>query len=79
LPPNSFTLLPNDDAPTELRIVCSNFECEFTRDRALPIVAVDESLYRRLPAFLIATVDKFASLPWVGQSGGAAGWRGASG
>ena len=67
--PNSFTLLPNDDAPTELRIVCSNFECEFTRDRALPIVAVDESLYRRLPAFLIATVDKFASLPWVGQSG----------
>ena len=35
----------------------------------LPIVAVDEPIYRRLPAFLIATVDKFASLPWVGQSG----------
>src|SRR5690606_6557618 len=30
---------------------------------------VDEPLYRRLPAFLIATVDKFASLPWVGHSG----------
>jgi hypothetical protein len=30
---------------------------------------VDEPLYRRLPAFLIATVDKFASLPWVGQAG----------
>jgi len=30
---------------------------------------VDEQLYRRLPAFLIATVDKFASLPWVGGSG----------
>jgi len=67
--PDSFALLPNDDAPSELRIVCTNFECEFTRDRALPIVAVDEPLYRRLPAFLIATVDKFASLPWVGQSG----------
>ena len=40
-----------------------------SRDRPLPIVAVDEPLYRRLPAFLIATVDKFASLPWVGQSG----------
>src|SRR5207344_2493893 len=39
------------------------------RDRALPIVAVDEPIYRRLPAFLIATVDKFAALPWVGQSG----------
>jgi hypothetical protein len=61
--------LPNDDQPTELKIVCSNFECDFTRDRALPIVAVDEPLYRRLPAFLIATVDKFASLPWVGPSG----------
>src|SRR5207244_11666964 len=67
--PASFALLPNDDEPSELRIVCANFECDFTRDRALPIVAVDEQLYRRLPAFLIATVDKFAGLPWVGQSG----------
>ena len=25
--------------------------------------------YRRLPAFLIATVDKFAALPWRGQAG----------
>jgi hypothetical protein len=67
--PDSFALLPNDDAPRELRIVCTNFECDFTRNRALPIVAVDEPLYRRLPAFLIATLDKFAALPWVGQSG----------
>ncbi len=67
--PESFTLLPNDDEPRELRIVCTNFECDFTRDRPLPIVAVDEPIYRRLPAFLIATVDKFASLPWVGASG----------
>lgn len=66
---DSFALVPNDDEPRELRIVCTSFECDFTRDRALPIVAVDEPLYRRLPAFLIATVDKFASLPWVGQSG----------
>jgi hypothetical protein len=67
--PDSFALLPNDDEPRELRIVCASFECDFTRDRPLPIIAVDEPLYRRLPAFLIATVDKFASLPWVGQSG----------
>ncbi len=67
--PDSFALLPNDDHPDELRIVCTNFQCDFTRDRALPIVAIDEPLYRRLPAFLIATVDKFASLPWVGQAG----------
>jgi len=67
--PASFMLLPNDDFPQELRIICTNFECDFTRDRPLPIVAVDEPIYRRLPAFLIATLDKFAALPWVGESG----------
>jgi Helicase conserved C-terminal domain len=67
--PDSFALLPNDDQPRELRIVCVNFECDFSRDRTLPIVAVDEPIYRRLPAFLVATVDKFASLPWVGEAG----------
>ena len=67
--PESFTLLPDADHPRELRIVCSNFECEFSGDRPLPVVGVDEPIYRRLPAFLIATVDKFASLPWVGQAG----------
>jgi hypothetical protein len=66
---DSFTLLPDDDQPTELRIVCANFECDFVGDRSLPIVAVDDSIYRRLPAFLIATVDKFATLPWVAESG----------
>ena len=64
--PNSFTLEPNADAPEHLRVVCADYECDFSGDRPLPIVAVDEPLYRRLPAFLIATVDKFASLPWVG-------------
>jgi hypothetical protein len=67
--PSSFNLLPNDDQPIDLRISCANFECDFAGDRALPIVAIDEPLYRRLPAFLIATVDKFASLPWVGEAG----------
>ncbi len=67
--PDSFALLPNDDQPRELRIVCMDFECEFSGDRPLPILAVDEPIYRRLPAFLIATVDKFASLPWMGPSG----------
>ena len=65
----SFTLLPNADRPRDLRIVCTNLKCEFSGERSLPIVAVDEPLYRRLPAFLIATVDKFAALPWEGPSG----------
>jgi hypothetical protein len=67
--PESFTLLPDSDQPRDLRIVCANFDCEFNGERSLPIVAVDEPLYRRLPAFLIATVDKFAALPWIGESG----------
>jgi len=46
-----------------------NWECEFSGDRALPLVAVDDPLYRRLPCFLIATVDKFAALPWEARSG----------
>ena len=67
--PDSFSLGPDADSPRNLRIVCMNFECEFSGDRSLPVVTVDEPIYRRLPAFLIATVDKFASLPWVGPSG----------
>ena len=66
---DAFTLLPDDDHPRELRIVCTNFECEFKGDNPLPVIGVDEPIYRRLPAFLIATVDKFASLPWTGESG----------
>ena len=67
--PASFDLQPDDDFPTELRIVCADFECDFSGDRPLPILGVDEPIYRRLPAFLIATVDKFASLPWTAQTG----------
>ena len=67
--PDSFSLEPDSDKPRNLRIGCTNFECDFIGDQPLPIVAVDEPIYRRLPAFLIATVDKFASLPWVGPSG----------
>jgi len=32
----------------------------------LPIVVVDEEIYRLLPSLLIATVDKFAQMPWNG-------------
>jgi hypothetical protein len=67
--PSSFNLVPNEDHPTDLRITCAQPSCDFTRDRSLPIVAVDEPLYRRLPCFLIATVDKLASLPWLASPG----------
>jgi hypothetical protein len=65
----SFRLLPSEANPQDLRITCVNALCAFTGDRPLPIVAVDEPIYRRLPGFLIATIDKFAALPWIGPSG----------
>lgn len=67
--PDSFQCVPNNVRPSNLEIRCTNTACDFTGDRALPILTVDEPIYRRLPAFLIATIDKFASLPWVGESG----------
>jgi hypothetical protein len=67
--PQSFACTPNAEAPTNLELRCASDTCAFTGDRALPIVTVDEAIYRRLPAFLIATVDKFAALPWQGQAG----------
>ncbi|MGH9467519.1 MAG: hypothetical protein ACRD1Y_09190 [Terriglobales bacterium] len=69
LEPRSFRLRPDDKQPTELLIRCCNPSCDFGRGQHLPIVAVDEVAYRRLPCFLIATVDKFAALPWTGRAG----------
>ncbi len=66
----SFQLVPSTKAPSDLRIVCMNRRCDFTRNTSLPILAVDEPIYRRLPCFLIATVDKFAAMPWTGPVGG---------
>jgi hypothetical protein len=35
----------------------------------LPILTVDEEIYRCLPSLVIATVDKLAQLPWRGYAG----------
>jgi hypothetical protein len=46
--------------------------CDFTSKRSpnegLPMVTVDEEVYRLVPSLVIATVDKFAQLPWLGQT-----------
>ena len=65
----SFACVPNDRDPLNLEIRCMNLNCEFNGDQPLPILTVDEPIYRRLPAFLIATIDKFAGLPRLGESG----------
>ena len=65
----SFRLHPDGDAPTDLHVSCANRRCDFSGSkRHLPIVAVDEPIYARLPAFMIATADKFAALPWSGET-----------
>ena len=47
-------------------------QCDFSRPKApeegIPVLTVDEEIYRRLPALLIATVDKFAQMPWNGKT-----------
>lgn len=46
-------------------------DCEFSRKQApgegLPVVVVDEEIYKLLPSLLIGTVDKFAQMPWKGE------------
>jgi Lhr-like helicase len=45
--------------------------CPFSRKQSpgegLPLLLVDDEIYRRLPDLLIATVDKFAQMPWNGR------------
>ena len=46
--------------------------CDFSEPKSpkegLPVMVVDEEIYRRPPSLLIATVDKFAQMPWKGET-----------
>lgn len=67
----SFRLTPSTDNPKNLLIRCASRRCDFSGSmRHLPIIAVDEPIYERLPAFMIATADKFAAMPWSGETAG---------
>jgi hypothetical protein len=66
---DSFRLEPDLKEPQDLFVYCANPGCDFTGNRRLPVLAVDEPIYRRLPCFLISTVDKFAALPWNAEVG----------
>jgi ATP-dependent helicase YprA (DUF1998 family) len=46
-----------------LVISCRSDGCEFSK--GLPVHVVDEDIYRERPTLIIATADKFATLPWV--------------
>ena len=45
-----------------LVIGCRIEECAFGKE--LPVYVVDEDIYNKRPSLLVATVDKFAMLPW---------------
>lgn len=51
----------------DFELFCTHDECPFAG--ALPVLVVDEQIFARPPTMLIATVDKFARVPWVAGSG----------
>ncbi|MCW2947386.1 MAG: helicase domain protein, partial [Actinoallomurus sp.] len=66
-----------DDARRRVLLYCPRGEgvdaCPFSKRMAsgegLPILTVDEEIYRYAPSLVIATVDKLAQLPWKGYAG----------
>jgi len=71
---SSLEVEPNMTHPQGVAVGCSDFRCAFSRGNrehpdGLPVLFVDEQIYRELPCFLVATVDKFALLPWKGETG----------
>ena len=60
--------------PRTLRTLvwCPNLSCPFSAQRSkqqgLPVVVVDEEIYRLCPSLVVATVDKFARLPFKGET-----------
>jgi hypothetical protein len=69
-------LRPDDDR-RRILLYCPSGEgpdpCPFSELKSpgegLPILTVDEEIYRLLPSLVIATVDKLAQLPWHGYAG----------
>lgn len=51
---------------------CTHADCDF-RDR-LPILVVDEQIFAEPPTLLVATVDKYARVPWSERAGALFGY-----
>ena len=51
------------------RIFCGDpvRQCDFSKGDGIPVLTVDEEIYRHPPSMMIATVDKFAMMSWRGQ------------
>ncbi|WP_017591341.1 DISARM system helicase DrmA [Nocardiopsis potens] len=61
-----------DSVERRTRVLCPDFECRFSSfgsgGDGIPVLLVDEEIYRLVPSLLIATVDKFAQLAWKGET-----------
>jgi hypothetical protein len=60
----------SDDRLERTLVTCPNLECDFSRSSCpfgLPVLLVDEEIYRHPPSLLLATVDKFAQMAWNGK------------
>ncbi|MBX3246043.1 MAG: DISARM system helicase DrmA [Myxococcales bacterium] len=69
---DSLTLVPSPSQPEGVVVGCADFQCAFSARKnreGLPVLFVDEQIYRELPSFVVATVDKFAMMPWRGETG----------
>ena len=63
-------MLPSMAKPESVRVSCLGRGCDFGSSvRGLPVLFVDEQIYRELPCFVVATVDKYALMPWRGEAG----------
>ncbi|MET7293577.1 helicase-related protein [Streptomyces griseoloalbus] len=51
-----------DEDAKRMYVRCPGRDCDFTD--GLPVHLIDEAVYAARPTLVIATVDKFASMPW---------------
>ena len=71
LGPSTLTL-DDQKKPTRVIVGCDRDTCPFCPSNhpdGVPVVFVDEQIYRELPAFVVGTVDKFAMVPWRAEAG----------
>ena len=72
------TYLP-DERSMRTRVYCPNSLCEFAfgkhNEDGLPVLVVDDEIYRFRPSLIVATVDKFARMPFKGETQSLFGFR----
>lgn len=76
--PRPKTYIP-EDASKRILVYCLNQKCDFSGSRSsgqgIPVVVVDDEIYRMRPCIIIGTVDKFARMPFKGETQGIFGAR----